>query len=185
MRGDPGSGRPIQCITKYEPRRLSWLVFTIYPSIPTEVILTTRTKRQCETTTTPEPPTTSEFTTTPPPFFYLPRIQTRAEGGFFNGFNAASTASTFPTSKREPDVDLSGVSTCLVPPPPPLHPNASWSWTFQRFQSCCHRFHPPRVQMRAGSEFLWRFDATLRGYSSHSIQHQRRRGGVKPTHHRV
>ena len=120
--------------------------------------------------TTPETPMTPDSTTTPPPFFYLPCVQTRAEGGFFNGFNAASTASTSPASKRELEVDLSGISTCLAPPPPPSHPNASRSWTFQRLQSCCHRFHLPRVQTRARSEFLWRFDATLGGYSSRGIR---------------
>ena len=117
---------------------------------------------------TPETPTTPESTTTPP-FFYLPRVQTRAEGEFFNSFNATSTASTSLASKHEPEVDLSGVSTCLAPPPP-SHPNVSWRRTFQRFQSCCHRFHLPRIQTRARSEFLWRFDATLGGYSSRGIR---------------
>ena len=27
---DSGSGRPIPCVTKYEPRQTSWLVFTTY-----------------------------------------------------------------------------------------------------------------------------------------------------------
>jgi hypothetical protein len=104
--------------------------------------LTTRTKRQCKTMTIPETPTT------PPPLFHLPHVQTRAGGGLFSGFNAASTASTLPriltragggpfsclnmsattttslVSKCEPEGDLSMVSTPLPPLPPPSHPNA-------------------------------------------------------------
>ena len=28
-RGDPGNGRPMKCITKHEPQRLSWFIFII------------------------------------------------------------------------------------------------------------------------------------------------------------
>jgi len=163
---------------------MSWLVFIIYPPIPTEAAnLTTRTKRQCETTTTPETPT-PETTTTPPPLFHLPRVQTRAGSGLFSGFNAASTASTLPriltrarggplwsfntsattttslASKRETEVDLSMVSTPLPPLPPPSHSNASRRWIF--YATTC-----------------------LGGYSSCGIIDDDSRGGVKPTHRRV
>jgi hypothetical protein len=33
-RGDPGNGRPVKCVTKHEPRRLSWFVFVIHSPIP-------------------------------------------------------------------------------------------------------------------------------------------------------
>ena len=117
---------------------MSWLVFTIYPPNPTELAnLTTRTERQYEPTTTP------------PPLFHLPRVQKRAGGGLFSGFNAASIASTLPrilmqarggpfwrfntsattttslASRCEPEVDLSMVSMPLPLLPPPSHPNAS------------------------------------------------------------
>ena len=170
--------------------------------------LTTRTKWQCETTMTPETPMTPKTTTTSPPLFYLPRIQTRAAGGFFNGFNAASTTSTTLASKCELEVDLSGVSTCLAPPPPPSHPNASQRWTFLAFQHVWHHHHLPCIQMRAGGRLFSGFKAAAIASTSLALnasqrwivlafwchhlprgvffpRHQRRRGGVKPTHRRV
>ena len=157
---------------------MSWLVFIIYPH--TEVAnLITRTKRQCETTLTRETPTT------PPPFFHLSRVQMRAGGGLFSGFNAASTTSTLHriltragvdlsgvstrlattttslVSKCEPEVDLSMVSMPLPPLPPPSYPHTSRRWIFLAFW----RHHLPRRVF--------------------FLRYQRRRGGVKPTHRRV
>ena len=48
-------------------------------------------------------------------YHHLPRIQMRAGGGSFDGFNATATASTSLASKREPEVDFFGI---LTPPPP-------------------------------------------------------------------
>ena len=58
----------------------------------------------------------------------LPRIQTRAGGGSFIGFDVPATTTTSLASKCELEVVLSSVSTRLPPPPPPSHPNASWKW---------------------------------------------------------
>jgi hypothetical protein len=141
VREDPGSGRPIQCVTKYEPRQTSWLVFIIYPPILTEVAnLTTRTKRQCETTTTPETPMTPETTTTPLPSPLCPN---------------ASRRWTFQRFQRR--------FHCFHPP---SHPNASRRWTFLAFQHVCHYHHLPRVQMRAGGGPFDDFNATATASTS-------------------
>jgi hypothetical protein len=145
VREDPGSGRPIQCVTKYEPRQTSWLVFIIYPPILTEVAnFTTRTKRQCETTTTPETPMTPETTTTPLPSPLCPNASQRWTFQRFQccfhcfhpplwRFNTSATTTTSLASKCEPEVDLSMISTPLPPLPPPSHPNASRRWIFLAF----------------------------------------------------
>ena len=90
--------------------------------------------------------------------YHLPRIQMWARGGPFDGFNATATASTSLTSKHEPEVDFSVVSTLLPPLPPPWLPNASWSGSFWRHH------------------LLWRV---------FFLRHQQWWGGVKPTHHCV
>jgi len=106
-------------------------------------------------------------------------------------------------------VDFSTVSMPLPPLPPPPHPNASRRWTFLAFQHVWHHHHLPRIQMRAGAglfsgfkaaaiastslvfkrepevNFLGILTPSSGGYSSRGIRHQRRRGGVKPTHHCV
>jgi hypothetical protein len=115
---------------------------------------------------------------------HLPRVQTRAGGGFFD------------YSDRPP------------PPPPPSRPNASWRWFLRLFRppattttslafkrelevvffvvstvcryhhlprvqtragggffvvsTVCHHHHLPRVQTRAGGGFLWLFQHVRR-----------------------
>jgi hypothetical protein len=65
----------------------------------------------------------------------LPRIQTRAGGGFF----------VLPTP--------------LPPPPPPSCPNASQRWLFLSFRHDSHYHHLPRVQTRVGGGCFRHFDA--------------------------
>ena len=61
---------------------------------------------------------------------HLPRVQTRAGGGFFDTFDTSPTTTTSLASKREPEVVFFDASPCLHPPPPPSHPNASRRWFF-------------------------------------------------------
>ena len=79
---------------------------------------------------------------------HLPRIQTRAGGGFFRLFNDSATTSL--ASKREPEVDFLVLSMCLPPLPPSSHPNASWRWFSWSFLHLCHDDHLPRIQTQAG-----------------------------------
>ena len=51
-RGDPGSRRPIRCVMRYEPRHLSWFVFTMNP-VSAHLTPLPRTKRHPEMTATP------------------------------------------------------------------------------------------------------------------------------------
>ena len=105
---------------------------------------------------------------------HLPRIQTRAGGGFFRRFDMSPTTTTSLTSKREPEVvffdsfamspatttSLASkcepevvffiLSTRLPPPPPPSHPNASRRWFFSTFRHVSRHHHLPHIQTRAG-----------------------------------
>jgi len=136
MRGDPGSGRPIQCVTKYEPQRLLCLVFTIYPPIPTEV------------TSPPEPNDNAKLRRHPKP-------QRHSKPQRHHHLSSISLA-----SKHDLEVDFSMVSTPLPPLPPPSHPNASRRWTFLAFQHVWHHHHPlaskcePEVDFSAVSKLL-------------------------------
>jgi len=135
MRGDPGSGRPIQCVTKYEPQHLLWLVFAIYPPIPTEV------------TSPPEPNDNAKLRRHLKP-------QRHPKPQRHHHLSSISLA-----SKHELQVDFSMVSTPLPPLPPPSHPNASRRWTFLAFQHVWHHHHLPRIQMRAGGRLFSGFKA--------------------------
>ena len=77
---------------------------------------------------------------------HLPRIQTRARGGYFIGFdnfNRPATTTTSLASKRELEVVLLSVSTDLPPPPPPpSHPNVSWRWFPRLFRHAGHHLLP-------------------------------------------
>ena len=98
---------------------------------------------------------------------HLPRIQTRAGGGFFDSFAMSPTTTTSLASKRKPEVVFSTLSPCLLPPPPPSrlfltlspclppppppsHPNASRRWFFRLFRHVSRHHHLPRIQTRAG-----------------------------------
>ena len=135
MRGDPGSGRPIQCVTKYKPRCLSWLVFTIYPSIPTEV------------SSPPERNDNAKLRRHPNP-------QQHPNSQRHHHLSSISLA-----SKREPKVDFSTVSMPLPLLPPPPHPNASRRWTFLAFQHVWYHHHLPCIQMQAGAGLFSGFKA--------------------------
>jgi len=89
---------------------------------------------------------------------HLPRVQTRAEGGYLRSFNTSPTTTTFLASKREPKVAIFVLSTRLPPPPPPSHPNVSRRWCFSAFRHASH-LHLPRVQTQAGGGFLRRSNA--------------------------
>ena len=81
---------------------------------------------------------------------HLPRVQTRAGGGFFRPFAMSPATTTSLASKREPEVVFSTLSPCLPPPPPPSCPNTSRRWCFRRFRHVSHHHHLPRIQTRAG-----------------------------------
>jgi hypothetical protein len=87
---------------------------------------------------------------------YLPRVQTRARGGLFHSFDMPPITPTSLASKREPEVVFFGVSTRL-PPPPPSRLNASWRWCFSVLQRGSHHHHLPRIQTRAGGGPFRRF----------------------------
>ena len=61
---------------------------------------------------------------------HLPRVQTRAGGGFFRPFDMSPATTTSLASKCEPEVVFSTLSPRLPPPPPPSRPNASRRWFF-------------------------------------------------------
>jgi len=64
---------------------------------------------------------------------HLPRVQTRAGGGFFRSFDPSPTTTSL-ASKREPEVVSFVLPTRLPPPPPPSRSNASWRWFFRLFR---------------------------------------------------
>jgi len=121
-RGDPGSGRPKQCVFSRS--------FFLHPP------LTPVTPRL------PPPPPPSRPNASRRWFFlsfrhdshhyHLPRIQMRAGGGYFCRFDVTATTTTSLASKCEPEVVIFVVSTRL-PPPPPSRPNASRRWLFSSF----------------------------------------------------
>ena len=93
---------------------------------------------------------------------HLPRIQTRAGGGFLDSFTMSPTTTTSLASKREPEVVFSTLSPHLPPPP---RPNTSWRWCFQCFRHISHHHHLPRVQTRAGGGVF----LTLHHVSTHHL----------------
>jgi len=64
---------------------------------------------------------------------HLPRVPTRAGGGFFCSFDPSPTTTSL-ASKREPEVVSFVLPTRLPPPPPPSRSNASWRWFFRLFR---------------------------------------------------
>ena len=85
---------------------------------------------------------------------HLPRVLTRAGGGFFRCFDMSSTTTTSLASKCELEVVFFDLSTRLPPPPPPSHPNASRRWFFSTLST---RFPPPPPPLHPNASRRWFF----------------------------
>ena len=102
---------------------------------------------------------------------HLPRIQTRAGGGFFRPFNMSPATTTSLASKREPEVVFSTLSPRLPPPPPPSRPNTSRRWCFLTLHHVSTHHLLPRVQTRAGGGSFSMFFFTMAGMKGWCLYH--------------
>ena len=151
--GDPGSGRPAQCVTKTGNDFCRCLFSPILSS-----------------STRHSHPLHSHCQR-----HHLPHVQMRAGCGFFfSSFDASTMTTTSLASNCEPGVVLSSVSTCLPPPPPPSHPNASWRWIFSTFST---RLPPPPPPSHPIASWRWIFSTFQRVYLRHHLPHVQTRAG--------